>query len=215
MYQLQQFADNENIDVIFLSETLLKPTHKFYLNNFITHRNDRPAAGGGVAICVRNSINHTLLKPYNTTKIENISVQIKLNHKEVILTSAYNPKYEPSFTNDIKKICPTNKEFIVFGDLNARNTAWNCATNNAAGNKLNQLQHENILFIHHPNTPTHYPDSGNTPSTIDILLTNCTSHITELISNEAELPSDHCPVVCTIDSNTKTNTKKIHEFPKG
>lgn len=213
IYQLQQFLNNENVDVLFLSETLLKENHKFYLNNFATYRNDRTEAGGGVAICIRNTIPHKLLKPSNTNRIENISFQIKLGNRQIELTSAYSPKYYPSFNNDIKQICPTNREFIVFGDLNARNTAWNCTTNNTAGNKLNQLQHEHNFFIFHPNTPTHYPDSGNTPSTIDLLLTNTPFDITQPIAHEAELPSDHCPITCTIDSDTQVkNPRQTLDF---
>lgn len=213
IYQLQHFADNESIDIIFLSETLLKPQHKFQLCNFITYRNDRSNPGGGVAICVRNTIEHKLLKPKNTNTIENISIEVKLNNREINLISAYSPKYDISFIKDIKLICPTNKEFIVFGDLNARNAAWNCATNNTAGNKLNKFQHENNIFIYHPNSPTHYPDSGNTPSTIDLIITNSTLHITQPIAHNAELPSDHCPVTCTIHSNIKTkNRRKFIDF---
>lgn len=53
IYQLQQFLNSEDVDVVFLSETLLKPHHKFYLNNYTTYRNDRTEEGGGVAICIK------------------------------------------------------------------------------------------------------------------------------------------------------------------
>lgn len=129
-----------------INETLLKPIHKFYLNNFKTYRNDRFNHGDGVAICVNKNIRHELLAVYNTSSIENISVAVFVNDEKIILTSAYNPRYTSSFSNDIEKMTLIDKQFIVLGDLNAKNTAWNCVSNNTAGNLLINIQHRRIFF---------------------------------------------------------------------
>lgn len=97
---------------------------------------------------------------------------------------------------------PTSKEFLVFGDLNARNTAWNCITNNAAGNALNNIQHQRNFFIYHSSRSTHYPHSGATPSTIDLMLTNSTVHISQLMTHTQELSSNHAPVVWSRNTTT-------------
>lgn len=165
--QIQWFIDREKIDILFLSETLLKTHHKFYLNNYKIYRNDRDGPGGGVAICISNKIKHTLIRNYDTSNIETISIKIVLNGREIIFTSAYNPKYTPHFERDIKLITPHNKEFVILGDLNARHSDWNCITNNRAGSTLQHLQLRSNFFICHPNTHTHFPHSGATPSTID------------------------------------------------
>lgn len=97
--------------------------------------------------------------------------------------------------------------------MNARNTAWNCATNNTAGITLNKIQGHRNFFIHHSPTPTHYPASGATPSTIDLMLTNSTLLLSALVSLNHELRSDHAPIVCSIDASMETkNTSSMFLF---
>lgn len=115
MIELQNVIDFRKIDVVCLCETLLKSRNKFYLKNFVTYRFDRLARGGGVAICIKKSIKHKLLTPANTSVIENISIQLSINNRPIMLTCAYSP-----FTSDINKFTPTNREFILIGDLNAK-----------------------------------------------------------------------------------------------
>lgn len=83
----------------------------------------------------------------------------------------------------------------MFGDLNARSTAWNCLRNNSAGDVLFNLNIRSHFFVYHPNSPTHNPHSGATPSTIDILLSNSSLHISPLTTFEDQLKSDHVPVL--------------------
>lgn len=211
MKQLELFMHQEQIDIAMINETFFKDHHKAHLGGYKLHRKDRSdTPKGGVSIAVKNSVKHSLLPPYNTKKIENISVSVNINRRNVIFTSAYSPKYYNSFESDIKKLTPFNKEFIVFGDFNARSTAWNCNRNNKAGNILYNLQLRSNLFICHPPMPTHYPHSGTTPSTIDIMLSNSALFISPLTAHVDQLKSDHAPVTCFIDADTvdKTISKK-------
>jgi len=208
--QLELLLFHENIDIVILNETFLKNHHKFFLAGFIIYRNDRQDThGGGVAIAVKRSIKHKLLPIYQTKKIENISVSVIINNRCVILTAAYSPQYFKSFEADIKKLTPFNKEYFIFGDLNARSSAWNCTRNNTAGNVLYNLQLRSSFFIAHPPTPTHYPHSGATPSTIDIVLSNSPLYISPLTALDNQLMSDHTPVICSIDADIidKTTNK--------
>lgn len=201
--QLEMYLNHNQIDVAMLSETYLTDKHKFYLAGYKTHRHDRmDGSRGGVAIAIKNSIQHSLLPPYKTKRLENVSVSIQINRRNVIFTSAYSPKYHSSFESDVKKLTPFNKEFVVFGDFNARSTAWNCSTNNTAGNVLYNLQMRSHFVINNSNTPTHFPHSGMTPSTIDIMLTNSSLFVSQLISDHDHLNSDHSTVTCTIDADT-------------
>lgn len=171
--QLQILLDKEKIDIVTLNETFLKPQHKFYLANYKIYRNDRDSVhGGGVAIAIRNTIKHKALPLCKTNSIENVSICTNINGRNTIFTAAYCPKYSNSFEMDVKKLTAPNDDFFVFGDFNAKNTAWNCNRNNTAGNVLNNLQARSHFFVYHPNSPTHYPHAGTTPSTIDILLSN-------------------------------------------
>lgn len=58
-------------------------------------------------------------------------------------------------------------------------------------------------MVYHTNEHTHFPHSGATPSTIDLLLTN--SHITfDLLAYTEHLSSDHAPIVCKLLGKTST-----------
>lgn len=211
--ELQNFISQHRIDVVFLCETLLKPNHKFYLNGFQIYRRDRFNPGGEVAICIRKNIKHELVSAADTTHIENVSIVVKVNNRKVVLTCAYSPRYTPSFANDIIELTPIGNEFLLLGDLNARNTSWNCSTNNSAANRLNTIQHQGNFFIYHSSSATHYPHCGSTPSTIDIMLSNTTLRLSPVNAHTNELPSDHAPIVCscTITAvETKDPTQMYH-----
>lgn len=207
--ELRDFVNRHHVDIILLAETMLNKNHKFYLPDFSTYRSDREQHGGGVAICIRKSINHRLLPRTNTEHIENIAIAVKIDNREIMMTSAYCPRFGAQFTNDIKKLTPLHKEFMVFGDLNAKHSAWRCTTSNASGRALMDSLLLRNFNIHFSANPTHYPHSGATPSTLDILLTNSPVHISPLIAYEDELPSDHAPVVCTIDADVETRDRSI------
>lgn len=210
--QLELFLSQENADVAMLNETFLKSHHKFHLDGFRIYRNDREnAQHGGVAIAVKYQINHKLLPAYETKIIENVSVSVTVDNRSIVLTSAYCPKYHKSFEIDVKKLTPSSKEFLVFGDFNARHSAWNCVRNNTAGNVLYNLNLRSHFFIHHPDSPTHYPHSGATPSTIDILLSSSALYISPLSSHDSQLMSDHAPVSCEVDANVIEKT--VHKSP--
>lgn len=212
--QLSQFINNENVDILLLSETLLKSHHKFYLNKFKVYRNDRSSdRGGGVAIAVRAGIKHKLLAEINAKSIENISIAVEINGRNVIFTSTYCPKYQPSFKKDIEKLTNFDLDFFIAGDFNAHNIAWNCAKNNSAGNVLNNLQLTSEILIYYPNSPTHYPSSGTTPSTIDLILTNSDLNVSQPITYDCSLMSDHTPIIFNIGTcSIERTVNKVFNF---
>jgi len=54
---IEQVAHHEQLDIIMLNETFLKPNKQFKLKGYAIHRHDRSRAErGGVCICVRNTI---------------------------------------------------------------------------------------------------------------------------------------------------------------
>lgn len=61
---------------------------------------------------------------------------------------------------------------------------------------LFSLQQNNDFMIYHTDEPTHFPHSGRTPSTIDLVLSNISSPI-ELTTHNDQMQSDHRPVIST------------------
>ena len=203
--QLDHLLNKEKIDIALINETFLKEHHKVLINNYKIYRNDREnRACGGVAIIIHSSITHTLLPLYKTENIEIASIEITINNRKTVITTAYSPQYSSSFTRDIKCITPRNKEFLVFGDFNAKHSTWNCTRANTAGNILNNLQQRSHFFVYAPGSPTRFPSQ----STIDLLLTN-TPFIVANMETNVDLPSDHAAVICHLETQSTVFEKNI------
>lgn len=210
--QLEHFIETKKIDILLLAETFLKPQHTFQLKNFDIHRNDRMnSAHGGVAIAVRNTITYKNCSQLSTLFIKNTSIELLINNQPTIITTAYNPKYSAYFANDVNVLTSSNSQFLLFGDFNAKHTSWNCNDNNRLGNILFNAQQANPFLIFNTDEHTHYPHSGQTPSTIDLLLSNSNFTFDLTTYNECTL-SDHLPIICSISSNTKRNHNKIFDY---
>lgn len=167
---LDHTLETEKVDVLLLAETFLKQHHSFSIRNFIVFRNDRQLqAHGGVAIAIRNNIQHKVCSPVNTHIIENISIEITINNTPVRITSAYAPRASQHFANDIELLKPDNIQYMIFGDLNAKHVSWNCRSNNSAGISLFSLQQNNDFSIYHTDKPhslsTLRPNTINNRST--------------------------------------------------
>lgn len=197
--QLECVLEREQIQIASINETYFNEKHKPYLNNYYIYRNDRQnRRGGGVALFVRKTLKHKLLNIIATRKIENISVEITINQKPIVVTTAYSPKCSEFFSEDILKLISDNKEFIILGDFNARHTSWNCSSNNTAGNRLFDLQQSCNFYLQYTNEPTYYPHQLNrNPSVIDIVISNSTQDISLNVLGY-EIPSDHRPLICTL-----------------
>lgn len=154
--QLNLLISKNNVDIILLCETFLKPHHKFKLNGYKIYRNDRDTHGGGVAIAIKYGLKHSLLPLCPTVSVENISICINLNNKNVTFTSAYCSKFSNNFISDIRLLTSFfDNDYFVFGDLNAKHFSWNNIRNNTSGERLFQLQNESDFFIYHPMSSTY------------------------------------------------------------
>lgn len=208
--QIDHRLNIENIDVAFIVETFANENHEIKLTNFVVYRNDRGTHGGGVLIAIRNDVEHKRLPNYNTEVAENISIEVKMERLNLVFTSAYVPKYSKHYKNDIFKMTPRSKNFVAFGDFNSKHVAWNCTSNNRAGKVLFNMMQTSNFVIHHPNSFTHHPHCGNKPSTIDFVLTNSPVMFSDMYTLDHALPSDHSPVITTIEGFDVTRKPKVN-----
>lgn len=205
----------EHIDILILVETFLKPIHNFQINNYIIYRNDRSThAHGGVAIAIRKNIAHKYIAPVNTHTIENVAIEMSINNTPTSIIAAYSPKYTHNFSNDLLALTTTTKnQYILFGDLNAKHTSWNCCVNNTAGCKLYALQQNSNFMIFHPTEHTHHPHSGQSPSTIDLLLSNV-NFAFDLSVHSDQMTSDHVPVICSTNERIDLPNNFFFDYAK-
>ena len=210
--ELTIFVNENKIDIVLLNETFLKTQHKFKIPGYTIYRNDRASHGGEVLIAIKSSIKHFAEKRVPTVGIENIAITVTFNNKNIQFISAYNPRYSQDFKLDLDKLTSISMEYFLFGDLNSHHQSWNCFTSNAAGNILFNHQLNSNYFIHFPSTPTRYTQTRNDhqPSTVDLILSNCSFILQDVVTHDGFVNSDHLPITCKVYGNVQYENNKNH-----
>ena len=210
--ELANYIYLNKIDVIGLNETKLDKNIKLQIPGYSIYRNDRNCNGGGVAILVKKSIQHYYV-PLNLENIEAVAICISTTIGEIKIISAYLPPDKSLLINDLVKIKNHTGPFILMGDLNARNTAWNCITSNSKGKVLVDYCTKNNIQLLTPEKPTHFPKRG-LPSIIDMFLLKNIYEFTEANSLPI-LSSDHNPIYMEVFLNNNNKKMSYHlEFKK-
>ncbi|XP_017892292.1 uncharacterized protein LOC108632312 [Ceratina calcarata] len=173
-FDLYNFANNFNHDIIFISETKLSARHKISFKNYNFVRSDRPNAvlGGGTAILLKKDIPFELIKQPSSKQnkiLEYTIVKITTQSNEhLFLISAYAPSDNRRlFINELDNLfirlnlASESHFYILAGDLNARRIAWNDYTDNARGIHMKTWEETNSIafkakFIT-ANNPTFIP----------------------------------------------------------
>lgn len=200
-HELLFFLQENNIDVMLIGETWLKPKDHFQMVNYTIYRTDRThTTKGGTAICVRNILPHIKLTT-NTTKIESTAIKIIVNKKFYTIVSAYCPPKTNFNNEEIDQLLGLHDYVIVMGDLNAKHTLWGCRTTNATGRTLLQYLDTHDVLLHAPTTPTHYGTVG-APDILDVAITKGINQEIEITAPPL-LSSDHNPIITEITGCTK------------
>lgn len=89
----QHHLESSSIDIAALSETWLSQKNNLRLHNYNIYRRDRHIGlHGGVAIVVKNSIEHVLLPTIRTEIIEAVGIRIFAdNNSHIDIISCYFP----------------------------------------------------------------------------------------------------------------------------
>lgn len=221
-FEFLNFLNSQKVDVALVTETWLTNVDTLPSSDFQCYRVDRSEQrGGGVAIFVKRSIQHSLLPVIRTRLIENVGISVKLlNGNEVKIYCIYFPGGTSSdlkkdfFKRDLRQLFSTSGEFLLGGDLNCRHKDWGCIRANCWGNLLTQFPHFfpiNILF---PPSPTFFPaGSHGSPSVLDLFFTNMSCQLVNPISIDA-LSSDHNPVLCRLPWSGEKKVRYIQQFHK-
>ena len=200
--EVKQILIEENIDIMLLNETKLRSLTKFKVTGYqcVRKERDNDKAGGGVMILVKDNIQYSEVF-LSLSSIEAVAIKLVDN---LIIVSAYNPPKSKLLVNDLNILNKLGKKILIYGDLNAKNTYWNCKDNNTNGNIILDFAINKMFQIIDPDGPTLYPYNSNTLSTVDIGLARKLKRniILEILN---KFNSDFLPINIILTNSAKLN----------
>lgn len=208
-----EFVHEKEIDIILLQETKLRADHKLKLRGFQVYRRDGQNGQGGVAVAVKTTMPHRPIRldPTRLGDVEAVAVQLA---DSTVVISYYNSPRRTLSPEKLHQLMGLARKVLIGGDLNARHADWGCRPGNRNGTILKRYTETNNLTMIHLNEPTHYPDNGSTPSTVDVMLAK---NVARIAGPEAEsLPSDHVPLLYTLNAVEKVNrgNRKVFDYSR-
>ena len=224
--KLQNYLLENQIDILALNETFLKPKFKFHLlgildvsnqTNLVIYKNDRLAnTKGGVAILVKKGIivnkeckNEHL---YIITDNEALAIiEIKLqNGEKDILATIYCPNGNPSLRL-FRMINALSNQVILLGDFNSKHKHFGCVKSNKSGRTLVNISKDLELFYVNQLGQNRHTREDPVHGTSDILdmaflCPGLSSPDISFSVADDHMGSDQFPIEISLDKPLKLNT---------
>lgn len=210
--ELIDFIIKNNIDFAAISETHLTNKVKFNIKGYHIYRFDRNRYGGGVALIIKDKINHYQIIIPSLVSAEAIAVKIT-GVDSFVFVSAYIP--HKLVDSDLSTLMKLDNKVCVAGDFNSRHIAWNCFGNNLNGKLLLDYTLKHNLILHVPEEPTFVPSNALVkPSVIDMFIAKNMNNFTKP-NVLVDLSSDHLPVVISTTCNIESlPTTYVYNYKK-
>lgn len=177
-----------SIDIIGICETRLTVNSTLDTPGFTCYRQDKhhSGRGQGVAILVRNDLEHSVLTIPNTINIEAVGIVVKISVIDYIILSIYQSPNLPMLRSDLELLFGLGSHVVIMGDFNANHSHWLSSYTNTRGRILFNHMLESDYVIHSPNLPTqvNYCPNRN-PTSPDLVLSlnvNCISDVETVIA---------------------------------
>ena len=211
---LQNYLPENQIDILALNETFIKPKFNFHLPGF--YKNDRlVGTKGGVAILVKKGI--TVSQEWKnehfsviTADNEALAIEIELQNREkVTLAAIYCPNGNPSLRL-FRMINALSSQVIFLGD--SKHKQFGCVKPNKSGQMLVNITKDlKLLYVNQlsPNRYTHEDQVHHSTSDIldmAFLSPGLSSQDIFFSVPDDHMASDHFPMQISLDKPLKRNT---------
>ena len=214
--ELQNYLLENQIDILALNETFLKPKFKFHLPGYDIYKNDRLiGTKGGVAILVKKGIivnQDWKNEHFNViTDNEALAIEIELqNGDKVILATIYCPNGNPSL-RQFRMINALSKQVIFLGDFNSKHKQFGCVKPNKSGQTLVNIAKDLKLFYVNQLEPNRHTREDPVHGTSDILdmafiTPGLSSRDISFSVADDHMGSDHFRIQISLDKPLKRNT---------
>ena len=172
--ELQNYLLENQIDILALNETFLKPKIKFHLPGYDIYKNDRlVGTKGGVAILVRKGIivkQEWKNEHFNViADNEALAIEIELQKGDkIILATICRPNGNSSLRL-IRMINALSKQVIFLGDFNSKHKQLGCVKPNKSGQTLVNIAKDLKPFKANQLGPNRHTRDDPVHGTSDIL----------------------------------------------
>lgn len=212
------FLNLNKIDVLLISEshstihTMIKiPNYSVYY----AHHPDGTAHAGS-ALIIRSALDHYILEPYTTNKIQSTVVQIKAFPWPLNIGAIYSPPKHAISVEEYEDFFLTlDSHFLIAGDWNAKHTTWGSRLITPKGrNLLKAIQQLHLKYLS-TGEPTYWPtDLNKIPDLLDFAVTKGISDVHSAIESNLDLSSDHSAIIITLSTNLIWKTPPPKLFTK-
>jgi len=205
--QMQAIAND--LDIMCIQESLLRPDNKFWLKGFNVLRKDIVSPyQRGICILIKNNFIYSKINLNNfnhpSWEIQGIAVSVANDLIAIVnvyrhpnLTTPYNVYHQLFFF-----LLANYRNFIVVGDFNAHHSWWGCQHNDSHGNSLScAIDMHRLILLNDRISPTLlHPTALH--SIIDLTLSseNFSTCCNTSVGHDT-FGSDHFPIFTFIASN--------------
>lgn len=203
--ELELFLVEYQVDILMVSETMLKENDSFHIKGFRSVKRPRVGRpGGGVAVFARSCF--CFQKLDLDTTVEAIGINTWIEGTAWNFIAVYNPPSSVLSIEDFSKLT-ANSHTVIGGDINAKDPSWGSRSSNYAGIHLRRLLARSAKsHIYGPEDATHIPTNANhRGDVLDIFISHDAPPIRKTRTVH-RLSSDHFPVVAECGQKTKQDT---------
>lgn len=204
--EFKYFTDIHNPDIILLSETFLKPNHKFTVPYYQIYRTDRLDSNcGGTAILIKTNIKHkSINSPQSNSFNDTTGIKVYLNGQTIKIFSIYSTN--KIIESDIKHLINQDNKVLIAGDFNAKHKDWYCNNYNLSGMAVHKfLKNHPHIKMHFPDSHTHFTSKAESDSILDFALTKNINLLTRPETLD-DFQTDHLAVTYKINLSHSIRT---------
>ncbi|XP_034949284.1 uncharacterized protein [Chelonus insularis] len=222
--------EQQQPDIMLLTETKLNKKHKLGFKNYIIYRTDRvnSVQGGGTAILISKKIQAEpqFIPMLRDNKcLEATVIKLRRDNISLFIISGYanHKNNKHCFINELNslltflKVQHLNNYFVLAGDLNARSTEWGDHDSNLRGDYLKKWLDDDGLIFRARLIPPCEPTYTRTGTYLDLCIIDHRLNVGNLPPENSmktiEYDSDHrvttlnvkfdIPIECPVDNQIK------------